>query len=258
MAKPLRRLTTEALVARIRRLRSVPGTSFTAIAQALNSDGIASQRGAAWTAQDVGTFVSRHVAADDDSTSSLELPEPPVTKPEFLEDVPDTITLELTPAALAALGGERATVIAEVRDFSTDSTIHLGTEFVDEATTVVDETMPSDTLTADVDIEDFKALVTSYRSGELREMIQWFRSQQRTGPAPAGGASKPAFPGPTKSVTLALSAPLVAGALKKMASESPRAGNNLSQLVEFLLWQFQGSPQSLGVKAPSEGSDSSL
>ncbi len=254
MAKPLKRLTTEALIARIRRLRSVPGTSFTAIAQELNADGIVSQKGTAWTSHDVGTFVSRHVSKDDDVTSSLELPSPPLSAPEFLEDIPDTITLELTPAALAALGGERQTIVAEVRDFSTDSTIHLDTEFVDEDTTVVEEPRRSDAVPAGVDVEDVKALLASFKSGELREMLQWFRAQQRTGPAPAAGAvtGKPSFPGPTKSVTLALSAPPVTGALKKMAADGPRAGSNLSQLVEILLWQYLGSPSSL----PAKGSGS--
>ncbi|MEW6352140.1 MAG: hypothetical protein AB1646_24065 [Thermodesulfobacteriota bacterium] len=254
MAKPLKRLTTEGLITKIRRLRSVPGTSFTAIAKALNDEGIASQKGATWTAQDVGTFVSRHVAADDDATSSLELPPPPGPKPEFLEDVPDTITLELTPAALAALGGEQATVIAEVRDFSTDSTIHLSTEFVDDATTVVEEPVRSAAPSpAGLDVEDVKAMLASFKSGELRDMLQWFRAQQRTVPAPAVGAGKPSFPGPTKSVTLALSAPLVTGALKKMASDNPHGGINLSQLVELLLWQYLGSPQNLAAKGPAEG-----
>jgi hypothetical protein len=247
MAKPVRRISTEALVARIRRLRSVSGTSFAEIAQALNAEGIVSQRGTAWTGHDVSTFISTHINTEPEPKSNPDFrpKSAPAPKPEFLGDVPETITLELTPAALAALGGDKPPVLSEAIDFSLDSTIQLATEMVEDITTVVDEPpQPRHPPAADSP-NDLAVLVQSFKSGELSEMIKWFRSESGPCPQPAAESPRPSFAGPTKSVTLEISAPVMAGALRKMVEDRKQVGTNFAQLVEVLLWRYQGSPASL-------------
>ncbi len=253
MTTPVKRLSTEALVTRIRRLRTVPGTSFTGIARALNSEGIACRRGTTWTQQDVSTFIARYIDTEDEARSTLDLPEQSsLPMPEFLEEVPDTITLELTPEALEAIGGDGPTMLAEASDFSVDSTIQLSTEMVEEVTTVVDgpahpqpAASPGRQLSADLDRNDIISLVQSYKWGDLRDMLEWFRSESGPRRRSSGAPAKPSFAGPTKSVTLAISARVLVGAQKKMVGDKEKVGKNLSQLVEYLLWEYQGSPEGL-------------
>lgn len=90
-------------------------------------------------------------------------------------------------------------------------------------------------------------------SGEadtLRDMIEWWKSRESA--AMEGSVRRPVFEGKTKNSGIRVNEEIMARALHKARQEKLKTGGNLSQLVEWLMWIYIGSPTDV-VEHPPEG-----
>jgi hypothetical protein len=102
----------------------------------------------------------------------------------------------------------------------------------------------------DLTNEDEKAalneLIKLYQSGKITEMIGWYESSSEL----AVGATierRPLFKRSEKlqNTGVAVHPEILRRAVEKMQGEKAKVGKSLSQLVEYLLWQYIGRPNDL-------------
>lgn len=74
----------------------------------------------------------------------------------------------------------------------------------------------------------------------LREMIEWWKSREAA--AMDAVERRPVFTGKTRNTGIRVNTVILDLALKKAKQERLKTGGNLSQLVEWLLWVYVGSP----------------
>jgi hypothetical protein len=74
----------------------------------------------------------------------------------------------------------------------------------------------------------------------LKEMIEWWKSREST--ALNAIERRPVFLGKTKNSGIRINEVILERAMNKARQERLRTGGNLSQLVEWLLWIYIGSP----------------
>jgi len=85
----------------------------------------------------------------------------------------------------------------------------------------------------------------------LREMIGWWKSRESA--AMEGAVQRPVFKGKAKNSGIRVNEEILARALHKARQEKLKTGGNLSQLVEWLMWIYIGSPTDV-VERPPDGS----
>lgn len=74
----------------------------------------------------------------------------------------------------------------------------------------------------------------------LQEMIEWWKSREATSMDAAG--RRPLFMGETKNTGVRINKVILERAIEKSKRERAKTGGNLSQLMEWLLWIYIGSP----------------
>ena len=74
----------------------------------------------------------------------------------------------------------------------------------------------------------------------LQEMIEWWKSREAASMDAAG--RRPLFVGETKNTGVRVNKVILERAIGKSKSERAKTGGNLSQLMEWLLWIYIGSP----------------
>jgi hypothetical protein len=77
----------------------------------------------------------------------------------------------------------------------------------------------------------------------LKEIIEWWKSREST--ALDTVERRPVFIGKTKNSGIRVNEVILDRALNKAKQERLRTGGSLSQLVEWLLWVYIGSPEDL-------------
>lgn len=80
-------------------------------------------------------------------------------------------------------------------------------------------------------------------SETLKEMIEWWKSREAA--AMEASVRRPVFLGKTRNTGIRVSELILDQAVTKAKQERLRTGGNLSQLVEWLLWVYLGSPGDL-------------
>jgi hypothetical protein len=74
----------------------------------------------------------------------------------------------------------------------------------------------------------------------LKEMIDWWKSREAASMDAAG--RRPLFLGETKNTGVRINKVILERAIEKSKRERAKTGGNLSQLMEWLLWIYIGSP----------------
>lgn len=74
----------------------------------------------------------------------------------------------------------------------------------------------------------------------LKEMIEWWKSREAASMDAAG--RRPLFAGETKNTGVRINKVILERAVEKSKLERAKTGGNLSQLMEWLLWIYIGSP----------------
>ncbi|MBI5251576.1 MAG: hypothetical protein HY912_18960 [Desulfomonile tiedjei] len=74
----------------------------------------------------------------------------------------------------------------------------------------------------------------------LQEMIEWWKSRESASMDAAG--RRPLFIGETKNTGVRINKVILERAIEKSKRERAKTGGNLSQLMEWLLWIYIGSP----------------
>ncbi len=74
----------------------------------------------------------------------------------------------------------------------------------------------------------------------LKEMIEWWKSREAA--AMDALERRPAFVGMTRNTGIRVNAEILDRAIDKAREERLKTGGNISQLVEWLLWVYIGSP----------------
>ena len=74
----------------------------------------------------------------------------------------------------------------------------------------------------------------------LKEMIEWWKSREAASMDAAG--RRPLFIGKTKNTGVRVNEVILRRATEKAKRERAKTGGNLSQLMEWLLWIYIGSP----------------
>jgi len=74
----------------------------------------------------------------------------------------------------------------------------------------------------------------------LKEMIDWWKSREAASMDAAG--RRPLFEGETKNTGVRINKVILERAVEKSKRERAKTGGNLSQLMEWLLWIYIGSP----------------
>lgn len=77
----------------------------------------------------------------------------------------------------------------------------------------------------------------------LKEIIEWWKSREAT--ALNAIERRPVFIGKTKNSGIRVNEVILDRAMNKARQERLRTGGNLSQLVEWLLWIYIGSPDDI-------------
>ncbi len=77
----------------------------------------------------------------------------------------------------------------------------------------------------------------------LKEMIQWWKARESA--AVEATLRRPVFRGKTRNTGIRISEEILDRAVAKAKEEKMRTGGNLSQLLEWLLWIYIGSPDDL-------------
>ena len=74
----------------------------------------------------------------------------------------------------------------------------------------------------------------------LRDMIEWWKSREAA--AMEALVRRPVFLGKTRNTGIRVSEVILDRAVAKAKQEKLKTGGNLSQLVEWLMWIYLGSP----------------
>jgi hypothetical protein len=74
----------------------------------------------------------------------------------------------------------------------------------------------------------------------LKKMIDWWKSREAASMDAAG--RRPLFLGETKNTGVRINKVILQRAVEKSKRERAKTGGNLSQLLEWLLWIYIGSP----------------
>jgi len=74
----------------------------------------------------------------------------------------------------------------------------------------------------------------------LKEMIEWWKSREAA--AMEASVRRPVFLGKTRNTGIRVSEAILDRAVAKAKQERLKTGGNLSQLVEWLMWIYLGSP----------------
>jgi hypothetical protein len=77
----------------------------------------------------------------------------------------------------------------------------------------------------------------------LKEMIQWWKARESA--AMEATFRRPLFRGKTRNTGIRISEEILDRAVAKAKEEKLKTGGNLSQLLEWLLWVYIGSPDDL-------------
>jgi len=77
-------------------------------------------------------------------------------------------------------------------------------------------------------------------SDTLKDMIEWWKSRESASMDAAG--RRPLFIGKTKNTGIRVNETILERAVEKSKRERAKTGGNLSQLMEWLLWIYIGSP----------------
>ena len=77
-------------------------------------------------------------------------------------------------------------------------------------------------------------------SDTLKDMIEWWKSRESVSMDAAG--RRPLFVGKTKNTGIRVNETILERAIEKSKRERAKTGGNLSQLMEWLLWIYIGSP----------------
>jgi hypothetical protein len=77
-------------------------------------------------------------------------------------------------------------------------------------------------------------------SDTLKEMIEWWKSRESA--AMEASVRRPVFIGKTRNTGIRVSEAILDRAVAKAKQEKLKTGGNLSQLVEWLMWIYLGSP----------------
>lgn len=77
-------------------------------------------------------------------------------------------------------------------------------------------------------------------SETLKDIIEWWKSREAASMDAAG--RRPLFIGETKNTGVRINKVILERAIDKSRSERAKTGGNLSQLMEWLLWIYIGSP----------------
>lgn len=83
----------------------------------------------------------------------------------------------------------------------------------------------------------------------LKEMIEWWKSREAA--AMDASLRRPVFIGKTRNTGIRVSEVILDQAVAKAKQEKLKTGGNLSQLVEWLMWIYLGSPGDLVEHPPS-------
>jgi hypothetical protein len=74
----------------------------------------------------------------------------------------------------------------------------------------------------------------------LKEIIEWWKTRESAAMDAAG--RRPLFVGKTKNTGVRINETILERAVEKSRRERAKTGGNLSQLMEWLLWIYIGSP----------------
>ena len=74
----------------------------------------------------------------------------------------------------------------------------------------------------------------------LREMIAWWKSRESA--AMEASLRRPVFIGKTRNTGIRVNELILERAINRARGEKLKTGGNISQLVEWLLWVYIGSP----------------
>jgi len=83
----------------------------------------------------------------------------------------------------------------------------------------------------------------------LKEMIDWWKSRESAAMEAVG--RRPLFAGQTRNTGIRVNTVILDRALDKAKQERLKTGGNLSQLVEWLLWVYIGTPDDV-VERPTK------
>jgi len=86
-------------------------------------------------------------------------------------------------------------------------------------------------------------------SETLQEMIEWWKSREAA--TMEALERRPVFIGKTRNTGIRISEVILDRAVVKAKQERLKTGGNLSQLVEWLMWIYLGSPDDLVEHPPS-------
>jgi hypothetical protein len=203
----MKKQSDHALIARMRELIAVYGRwagSNQDIADALNVEGVVTSQGKPWTAGNVSAWLTRHKGLVTESR--------PDTKPsgEVTESQKDT---NVPPEVIESQG-----------DTSTEPEV---TES-QEPTTAGDDALA--------------VLAELYRSGKITEVISWYEATKGEAGMIQAIERRPMFKGERRNTGIKLSKSILDAAVAKCKTEPQRVGGSFSQLVEYLLWRYIGSP----------------
>ena len=82
----------------------------------------------------------------------------------------------------------------------------------------------------------------------LKDMIEWWKSRESA--MMEASIRRPVFLGKTRNTGIRVSEMILDRAVVKAKREKLKTGGNLSQLVEWLMWIYLGSPEDLVEQPP--------
>jgi len=106
-----------------------------------------------------------------------------------------------------------------------------------------------------LDMEVLNRLIELEKTGKMQELMDWYETTKDIPTAPILPDQRPLFrAGEVRNTGIAIAGEILDRAREQMKTEKHRVGKSLSQLIEFLLWQYVGSPTDLieGVGAEKE------
>ncbi len=74
----------------------------------------------------------------------------------------------------------------------------------------------------------------------LKEIVQWWKTRESA--AMEASLRRPVFTGKTRNTGIRVNTEILDRAIDKAREERLKTGGNISQLVEWLLWVYIGSP----------------
>jgi hypothetical protein len=90
-------------------------------------------------------------------------------------------------------------------------------------------------------------------SETLKEMIEWWKTRESA--MMEGSVRRPVFAGKTRNTGIRMNAEVLDRAIHKSKQERFKTGGNLSQLVEWLMWIYIGSPTDVLDQPPPKRAD---